>query len=172
MATIRVEDREEELFITRDKEGQATLRVRNKPNHQEVLKRGEKMRYLRERMTMVRQRKEVNEMKIRDKLDRKGRKTKTYKGAKILEAIEKTLDDIQVDSEVVIIGSAVCALYPSLTDIEVAIICYQAILDSDVVFKNFNFRVASIYIAMHMTEEEQQRSPLYRILPREQQRMV
>jgi hypothetical protein len=80
--------------------------------------------------------------------------------------MKKILEDIQDNSEVVIIGSDVCALYPSLTNIEVAIICYQAILDSDVKFLNFNFKVAGLYIAMHMTEEEQRRSPLYRVLPR------
>ena len=55
------------------------------------------------------------------------------------------------------------ALYPALTDIEVPIIFYLAILDSAEVFKIFNFRLASIYIAMHMMEEEQQSSRLYRI---------
>ena len=56
-------------------------------------------------------------------MDRKGRKTKTYKGANMIKATEKTLDDILDKSEVVIIGSDVCALYPSLTYIEVAILC-------------------------------------------------
>ena len=32
--------------------------------------------------------------------------------------------------------------------------------------KFLNFMVASMYITMHMTEDEQRRSPLYRILPR------
>ena len=53
-----------------------------------------------------------------------------------------------------------CALYPSLTDKKFIIICDQAILDSGVKFQNFNFRVASMNIAMHMTEDEQRRSPL------------
>ena len=67
---------------------------------------------------------------------------------------------IQDDFQVVIIGLDFCALYPSLSDIEVAIICYQAILDSDMKFLNFDFRVASVYIAMHMTEEEQIKNSL------------
>ena len=33
-------------------------------------------------------------------------------------------------------------------------------------FQNFNFRMASMYIAMHMTKDEERRSPLYRVLPR------
>jgi hypothetical protein len=102
------------------------------------------MEYLRYKMTLVRKRKKMEEKQIRARLDGKGRrKAQTYKGARIIEASEKTSEEIQDKSEVVIIGSDVCALYPSLTDIEVALICYQAIL----------------YIAMHMTEEEQRRSP-------------
>ena len=83
-----------------------------------------------------------------------------------MEANLKTMEDIQDRNDVVIVGSDVCALYPSLNDMEVAIICYQAILDSDIKFLNFNYEVASKYIAMHLTEEEQRRSPLYRVLPR------
>ena len=118
-------------------------------------------------MTLVRKNKEMAEKRIKERLDRKGkRRLKTYKGMKIIEATGKTLEDIQDDSEVVIVGSDVCALYPSLTDIEVALMCFNAIMNTDVKFLSFNYRVASVYIAMHMTEEEQRRSPLYRILPR------
>ena len=160
-------DIREQLYITKDKNGQATMRVRESSTPKEGLKRGEKMDYLRKKMTLVRKKKEMEEKQMRAKLDGKGRrKTLTYRGAKIMEATEKSSEDIQDKSEVVIIGSDVCALFPSLTDIEVALICYQAILDSNVKFLNFNYRVASLYIAMHMTEEEQRRSPLYRVLPR------
>ena len=61
------------------------------------------MRYLRYRMTMMRQRKELHEMRTKDNMDRKGkgRETKTHKGAKI---VEETSDDIQDKTEVVIIS--------------------------------------------------------------------
>ena len=73
---------------------------------------------------------------------------------------------IQNPEELVIIGSDVTALYPSLTDIEVAITCFDAVLNSDIKFLNINYQVAGKYVAMHLTPEEQRRSPLYNILPR------
>ena len=72
---------------------------------------------------------------------------------------------IQNPEELVIIGSDVTALYPSLTDIEVAITCFDAVLNSDIKFLNINYQVAGKYVAMHLTPEEQRRSPLYNILP-------
>ena len=65
-----------------------------------------------------------------------------------------------------IVGADVATLYPSLNDIEVAIIIFNAILNADIKFLNFNLKVASVYIAMHLTPDEVQRSPLRRVLPR------
>ena len=64
------------------------------------------------------------------------------------------------------IGSDVQALYPSLSDVEVGIICYQAVMDSQVEFQNINYRKANQYIAMCLTKEEQAVHPLKRVLPR------
>ena len=89
------------------------------------------------------------------------RKSETLKGDKIIEANLKRMEEIQDMDEIVVVGSDVYALYPSLNDIEVAIICYNTILNSDIRFLNFNYWVASKYIAMHLTEVEQRRSPLY-----------
>ena len=137
------------------------------PSSRPPLKRNEKMNYLRTRMTMVRKKNEANKQLNNARLQKTGlRRAKTQKGAAIIEANMRTLEDIQDQNDVVIVGSDVCALYPSLNDIEVAIICYQAILDSNINFQNFNYLVAGKYIAMHLTEEEQRRSPLYRVLPR------
>ena len=69
----------------------------------------------------------------------------------------RTLKAIQDEKDIVIVGS-------DDSDIEVAIICYQVILNIDIRFQSFNYWVASKYIAMHLTEEEQSRSPLYRVL--------
>ena len=64
-----------------------------------------------------------------------------------------------------IVGGDVASLYRSLNDIEVAIIIYNAILNSNIKFLNFNFKVASVYIAMHLTPDEIQRSPLKKVIP-------
>ena len=43
-------------------------------------------------------------------------------------------------------------------------------MNSKIRFKNINYHTAGKYVAMHMTEEEQKRSPLARILPRREAR--
>ena len=63
-------------------------------------------------------------------------------------------------------GANVEGLYPSLSDIEVALIVFEAIINSDIKFENVDFHMAGKYVAMHMTEEEQRVSPISRILPR------
>ena len=73
------------------------------------------------------------------------RKSETLKGDKIIEANLKRMEEIQDMDEIVVVGSDVYALYPSLNDIEVAIICYNTILNSDIRFLNFNYWVASKY---------------------------
>ena len=72
---------------------------------------------------------------------------------------------IQDNDEIVIVGSDVEALYPSLSDVEVALICFDAIMNSDINFQMINYRVAGKYVAIHLSKEEQMLSPLRRILP-------
>ena len=42
-------------------------------------------------------------------------------------------------------------LYPSLSDIEVAIIVYEAVMNSEIRFEKINYHTAGKYVAMHMT---------------------
>ena len=49
---------------------------------------------------------------------------------------------------------------------EVADICYKAILNSSISFNNINYLRASIYIAMNLTSEEARIHPLGRVLPK------
>ena len=68
---------------------------------------------------------------------------KTRRGKKLLAA--KDLEDeelgkIQENKKTVIVGADVEALYPSLIDIEVAIICYNAIVESNIEFQNICYR--------------------------------
>ena len=64
------------------------------------------------------------------------------------------------------VGADVVALYPNLTDLEVANICYGAVMKSKIAFKNINYRKALLYIATNMNKTDQRTSPLWRILPR------
>ena len=71
----------EQFYISRDKNGQATLRAKILSINQKPLRRDEKMNFCRNRMTMVRKKKEVDSKLIREKLNKKGkRKAQTYSG--------------------------------------------------------------------------------------------
>ena len=58
------------------------------------------------------------------------------------------------------------ALYPSLSDIEVAEIVYQAIMETDIGFEGVDYMEGVKYIVMNSTAQECRTSPLRRILPR------
>ena len=56
--------------------------------------------------------------------------------------------------------------YQALKDMEVADICYKAILNSSIIFNNINYLRASIYVAMNLTSDEAKIHPLGRVLPK------
>ena len=70
------------------------------------------------------------------------------------------------ESKLIIVGSDVEALYPSLEAIEVAEIVYQAVLESKVKFDSIDWLEACKYIALTSTAQECKLGPLRRILPR------
>ena len=49
---------------------------------------------------------------------------------------------------------------------EVANICYEAVLKTSIKFSNVDFKKGSIYVAMNMNDEERTIHPLGRVLPR------
>ena len=52
-----------------------------------------------------------------------------------------------------------------MTDLEVAMFCYDAVMNSKIKFENVKFRKARIYIEMTMSKSELMMSPLRRVLP-------
>ena len=66
----------------------------------------------------------------------------------------------------VVCGADVEALYPSLSDIQVAEIVYQAIIETEVGFEGVDYMEACKYIVLNSTAQECRTSPLRRILPR------
>ena len=126
----------------------------------------DKMKSIRDKMTASRKRRDRQE--VEDAMITRRRRTlsKTWKGERLIHASEAQNSSIQEELDLVVIGSDVQALYPSLSDVEVGIICYQAVIDSKVEFQNINYRKDKQYIAMCLTNEEQAVHPLKRILPR------
>ena len=87
------------------------------------------------------------------------------KGEKVLEARVTETGAIRGE-ELVVVGADVKSLYPSLPDVEVALICYGAIMRSGIRFEGINFQTAGKYVAMYLTKEEQAMSSLAGVLPR------
>ena len=54
------------------------------------------------------------------------------------------------DEKLVVIGADIKSLYPSLPDVEVALICYETILRSGIRFDGIDFQKAGKYVAMHL----------------------
>ena len=114
---------------------------------------------------MTRKRKENQE--LREIIMMKTSPTaKTWRGKTLLSARDAEPCDIQETFAPVIVGADVKALYPSLSDLESALICYKAVIETKVTFTNINYRLATKYIAICMTDDEQKVSPLRNILQR------
>ena len=158
------------FYLKENKVGQAVLRakvpeMRGKDNIrlEDYEGRNDRMRFMRDKMKIARERKQFNS---RLKNSQQSRQTETVRGKRLLEGREvQNKEMIQDEEMMVIVGSDVEALYPSLSDVEVALICFDAIMNSDINFQMINFRVAGKYVAMHLSKEEQLLSPLRRILP-------
>ena len=124
----------------------------------------DKMRMIRNKMAEARRLADKHENAVRAKNEKEP--MKDWEGERILYARDVINSMVQDEQEVVVIGADVVALYPNLTDLEVANICYEAVMKSKVKIKNINYRKGLLYIAINMNKTDQRSSPLWRILPR------
>ena len=75
-------------------------------------------------------------------------------------------EDVQDFSlPMVLIGSDVTSLYPSLDANKVAELVYNAVMKSDIKWTNIDYFEATRYIALNWTEEQCKNSKLRRVLP-------
>ena len=86
-----------------------------------------------------------------------------WKGQKLTDARDVDNAMVQDDLKLIVVGAD---MYPSLTDVEVANLCYQAIMKSRIQFNNINYRKALLYLAINMHKTDQRTSPLWRVMPR------
>ena len=91
---------------------------------------------------------------------------KRWEGEQMVYARDVDNARVQDHHQVAVVGADVEALYPNLVDIEIANICYQAIINSRISFNNINFKKALLYLAINMNKTDQRTSPLWRVLPR------
>ena len=124
----------------------------------------DKMRMIRNKMVEARRREENSQMK--DAIMVRKQRPDAWNGHKLTHARDVDNTMVQDDLELIVVRADVEALYPSLTDVEVANLCYQAIMKSKIQFNNINFRKARLYIAINMSKTDQRISPLWRVLPR------
>ena len=132
----------------------------------ETLDRVGRMRMMRTKMKLLRKKNELQPVTDELKLKKIRMRAKTITGEKIIHASRMESSKVQKTGERVIVGADVEGLYPALEDLEVANICYNAILRSKINFNNIDYRKASIYVAMNISGEETTVHPLGRVLPR------
>ena len=84
----------------------------------------------------------------------------------LIHAKDVDRDCVQDPLQLVVIGADVEALYLNLSDIEVANLCYEAVLKSKINFTNINYKKARLYITINMNKTDQGTSQLWRVLPR------
>ena len=126
----------------------------------------ERMNMMRGKMMKSRKRQELLE-KREQRLMNRQKIAKMFNGRRVLEARDTIRKEvIQDEEDLVVTGADMEGLYPNLSDIEVAQLCFEAIMNSDIKFENIDYQKAGTYVALHLTEDEQRRSPLARILPR------
>ena len=135
-------------------------------NINEDLTNIDKIKHLR-RMNQMR-RKRFEQRPVTEELQiTSRRRADTWKGQRMLDAMGVDKHLIQDKSRrMEVCGADVEALYPSLSDIQVAEIVYQAIMETDVGFEGVDYMEGCKYIAMNSTAQECRTLPLRRILPR------
>ena len=64
------------------------------------------------------------------------------------------------------VGADVAALVPSLSDLEVGIICQMLRLNTNIKLNNINYKIAAKLVSIHISDSETRLSPTFPILPR------
>ena len=130
-------------------------------------RRGTKMREMRAKMEMMRKPLQFRQGGEEDMILTEKREAKTWRGQKLVGGREVNNSQVQDrDKKMLVVGSDVEALYPSLEDMAVAEICYKAVMESKVKFEGVNYREAVLYVALNWTAQQCRLSKLRRVLPR------
>ena len=122
----------------------------------------DKMRIIRNKMIDARRAADKEEAR---KSMAKQPPMREWEGEVVVHAREVDNAKVQDQSEVVVVGADVEALYPNLVDIEIANITYDTIMKSKINFRNINYRKALLYLAINMNKTDQRTSSLWRVLP-------
>ena len=113
-----------------------------------------RMRMLREKLRQSRRKSEQTPISKDMDIKLVRQTARTMRGERLLASTRMENKRIQEENGKVIIGADVEGLYPALRDLEVAAICYQAVIESDITFDSIDYRKLGIYLAMNLTAEE------------------
>ena len=76
-------------------------------------------------------------------------------------------EDVQDKTKpMVVVGTDVVKLYPTLDIQKVVGVVMEAMVDTEIIWEEIDYLEAACYVALNWTEEECQRSGLRRVLPR------
>ena len=120
---LGVEKTDIRFYLKKNKQGQNALRAvaksaqsKNASIRLEDYKKNDRMGFMRDKIKVAR---EINQYNRSLKTAQETRQTRTLRGKRLLEGREVENNElIQDEEELVIVGSDVEALYPSLSDIE------------------------------------------------------
>ena len=102
----------------------------------EKMDRKGRMNMMRSKMRLTRKQFDKRPVETELQLKEHRMRAKTMKGLRILHASQVTNDEVQDEAAKVVIGADVDGLYPALEDMEVANICYEAVLKTSIKFSN------------------------------------
>ena len=130
-------------------------------------KRGQRMRELRDKMEQMKEKRSGRANHVTQNVEVQEKKEpRTWRGTRLVRSRDVERNKVQSrDKKMLIVGSDVEALYPSLEDIEVAEIIYKAVLESSVEFDSIDYREAVKYISMNWSAQRCAMSDLRRVLP-------
>ena len=150
----------------REKEEKDKREIKEESRPTEKMGRGQRMKEVRERLKGMRQKTDYRETDG-EKDVRGKREPLIWRGKRLQRARDTVTEKIQDRGKpMLIVGSDVEALYPSLEAAQVAELVYKAIMKSQVKFENVDYREAVRYIAMNWDEQTCRTSLLARVLPR------
>ena len=86
------------------------------------------------------------------------------------EVIESQKGEIRQNKDVVICGSDVCSLFPSLPAKLTGDLVFEAALKSKIDYDGLNFKEIVTYLALNLTTEEMIKAGIYNLLPRRKYR--
>ena len=132
------------------------------PNDEPV----DKMRMIRNKMADSRRKEENRATEDALILRRNKSRPDIINGQKVTYATDVDRSLVQDEDELVLVGADVISLFPSMVDIDVANLCYDAVMASKIKFSSIDYRKARLYIASNMNKTDQRLSPLWRVLPR------